>query len=142
MIFYNEIHEILPKIPIFSWSYLIPVARRLCTAQQSTSSLALGRGGDERLLRLRRVFALSCVSFCACVGGGGGGGIVRIAVRVRVHCPRRSESSLRTPKFHNTIKMKLKPITALLKTIKYHECSRTHFTHVILLRLRMIGNSG
>jgi len=51
-------------------------------------------------------------------------------------------AALRTPKFHNTIKMKLKPITALLKTIKYHECSRTHFTHVILLRLRMIGNSG
>lgn len=139
----REFSEMQPKISICSGSYLIPVTRRPCTAQQSTSSLALWGGrGEERLLHLPFVFASSCVSFCACVGGGGGGGIVRIAVRVRVRCPRRSESSLRTPKFHNTIKMKLKPITALLKTIKYHECSRTHFTHVILLRLRMIGNSG
>lgn len=140
----REFSEMQPKISICSGSYLIPVTRRPCTAQQSRAHRAWHwwEGWRGALLHPRLVFASSCVSFCACVGGGGGGGIVRIAVRVRVRRPRRSESSLRTPKFHNTIKMKLKPITALLKTIKYHECSRTHFTHVILLRLRMIGNSG
>lgn len=139
---FPEILLNLPKNPIYSRSYLIPVARRLCTAHRVQHCRKRGRRAtSSSSSRLRLVL---CLSFCACVGGGGGGGgIVRIAVRVRVHCPRRrSESSLRTPKFHNTIKMKLKPITALLKTIKYHECSRTHFTHVILLRLRMIGNSG